>query len=215
MGWDGVVGFPMYAQTATGPKWTSVNVPFSTMPCDESTIKKQHHSCIHSMSLVNSNLGPTKAPPGSLTSFHSPNDASPQSDTPSTTSKYLPHVTGGHLIFESTTVKLQPGILGYLPHVIEHEEPTCTVVLLQYTETSQPECILLGVELVTLQTHWRMTLVELVLLTRTGSFNGSTPAVNFLVVHWLNGYAERLGIGQATLDGWESWKPQRKTIILG
>lgn len=198
MAWDGPIEFPLYMQEA-------MLLPGQGDPKIESfqrNIFSPYVSLINDNSRSSSGLNESSGP---LTDDFS-------------------HVSGGLLKFESFTVPLillEPGShsrtsLNYKPRAHAHTDPKSDIfVYLSGIDElrSSSSGILLEVNHDDMREYCLKTIVELVLITESANEDG--VFVNFLLVHWLNGYAERFGIGQAHASAWKSWAPEHKTILLG
>lgn len=202
MAWDGPVEFPLYMRAAM--MFANQEVPKI----------ENFHKSIFSPQIFLPNYNWQSIP-------SHPSEFNESSDP---LIEEFAQVSGGLLGFVSFTVPLTIAewsdhagkVLKYKPRVSAqwHPDSHLYVYLFGIDETSSSSGgILFGVNRKDLQQYCWRTLVELVLVTESRSGDGLF--VNFIIVHWLNGYAERFGIGQAHVSAWQSWSPEEKTIILG
>lgn len=156
----------------------------------------------------------------------------------------LPTVTGGMILFEAYTVPLSPPELkhpdprsdrraarivprtvplslskleshgffrwrvaaGRLPH-ISHSH---LAYILAYGTRNPGGILITDVDFDALDHYCHRTSVELVAVSsERGGY------MNLLLIHWLHGHAERLGIAHVDSEMWKGYEPISKTIVLG
>lgn len=82
------------------------------------------------------------------------------------------------------------------------------------TDGEEFEAVIFGIDSESLFETHRQFPVELVLLVET-KHTKRLHIMYFLVIRWLNGIAERLGVGYAVAGVWNGWNAASKEIVLG